>query len=60
MIKCTKNENTSDMFPLRVNVTNTRNGEKYIVTKSSTDRLGNFAIPFMQRLWNKHIEKKTK
>ena len=59
-IKCTKSENTSDMFPLRENVANTRNGEKYIVAKSSTDRLGNSAIPFMQRLLNKHVQKKTK
>lgn len=59
-IKCTNNENTSDMFPLRDNVANTRNGEKYVVTHASTDRLMNSAIPFMQRLLNKHGQKKTK
>ena len=48
------------MFPLRENIANTRNGEKYVVTKSSTDRLGNSAIPFMQRLLNKNVQKKTK
>ena len=59
-IKCTKNENTRDMFPLNNNVTNTRFCEKYEVTRSCTDRLANSAIPFMQRLLNKHELKKKK
>ena len=60
-IKCTKNENTRDtrdIFHLNANVANTRHHEKYSVTKSRTDRLANSAIPFMQRLLNKHSDKK--
>ena len=59
-IKCTKNENTKDIFPLRKTLVDTRNSEKYIVTKSCTDRLANSAVPFMQRLLNKHAQKKSK
>ena len=59
-IKCTKNENTQDIFPLRKTLVDTRNSEKYIVKKSCTDRLANSAVPFMQRLLNKHAQKKSK
>ena len=59
-IKCTKNEKTRDIFPISANVANTRHHENYSVTKSRTDRLANSAIPFMQRLLNKHSEKKKK
>ena len=59
-IKCTKNEATRDMFPRKNVLTNTRSSEKFVVTKSSTERLANSAIPFMQRLLNKHEQKKTK
>ena len=59
-IKCTKNEATRDMFPRKNVLANTRFSEKFVVTKSCTDRLANSAIPFMQRLLNKHEQKKTK
>ena len=59
-IKCTKNEATRDMFPRRNVLTNTRFSEKFVVTKSCTDRLANSAIPFMQRLLNKHEQTKLK
>ena len=46
--KCTKNDRTSDMFPLN----NFSHHEKYFVTKASTGRLDKSAIPSMQRLLN--------
>ena len=46
--KCTKNDRTSDMFPLN----NFSHHEKYFVTKASTGRLAKSAIPSMQRLLN--------
>ena len=60
-LKCTKNEKTEDMFPVNKTEINTRFPEKYEVTKAKTNRLANSAIPFMQRLLNKHaLEKKRK
>ena len=59
-MKCTKNEKTRDIFPISENVANTRHHDKYLVTKSRTDRLANSVIPFMQRLLNKQAEKKKK
>ena len=53
-IKCTKNEKTRDWFPLHANLANTKHCEKYEVARSPTDRLAQSAIPFMQRLLNKH------
>ena len=58
-LKCVKNEATKNMFPVREIPANTRFSEKYIVTRSCTDRLTNSAIPFMQRLLNKHFWKKS-
>ena len=52
-VKCTKNSFTENMFPLNPSTANTRNREKYIVTKGKTDRLTKSAIPTMQRLLNK-------
>ena len=57
-LKCLKNEATKNMFPVRDIQANTRFSEKYVVTRSCTDRLANSAIPFMQRLLNKHVLKK--
>ena len=51
--KCTKNERSKDMFPLNVNTVNTRNPEKFQVTKAKTSRLARSAIPSMQRQLNK-------
>ena len=59
-IKCTKNEATRDMLPRKNVLANTRFSEKFVVTKSCTDRLAYSAIPFMQQLLNKHEQKKTK
>ena len=50
--KCVKNETTSWMFPLRQLQVETRNPEKFYVTKARTDRLANSAIPYMQKLLN--------
>ena len=58
--KCTKSEKSSHLFPTKENAVETRNNEKYFVTKFCTDRLGNSAIPFMQRLLNKHEKQKSK
>ena len=52
-IKCTRNEVLSDMFPLSEHNVNTRNPEKYRVTKARTNRLAVSAIPTMQRQLNK-------
>ena len=59
-LKCLKSESTKDMFPVRDFHTNTRFSERYVVTKSCTERLANSAIPFMQRLLNKHWLQKSK
>ena len=60
-VKCTKNPNTSDIFPLKQKLVFTRPHEKYEVKTAKTDRLANSAVPFMQRLLNKYEkEKKTK
>ena len=50
--KCFNNERTRDMFPLNPATYNTRNLEKYVVTKSKGGRLAKSAIPHMQRLLN--------
>ena len=52
-IKCTKNEKTKDMFPLKSNVIDTRYSEKYEVTRAKTNRLAVSSIPTMQKLLNK-------
>ena len=49
-LKCIKNEATKNMFPFREIPANTRFSEKYVVTRSCTDRLTNSATPFMQQL----------
>ena len=59
-LKCLKSESTKDMFPVRDFHTNTRFSERYVVTKSCTERLAKSAIPFMQRLLNKHWLQKAK
>ena len=55
--KCTKNDLTSQMFPLNEHVVNTRHREKYHVTVAKTDRLAGSAIPYMQRLLNANSKK---
>ena len=52
--KCAKSEKNEDMFPRKRSAYNTRHQEKFIVTRSNTDRLKYSAIPYMQRLLNKH------
>ena len=52
-LKCTKNEKTMDMFPLKPQIVNTRNAEKYEVTKATTNRLAISAIPNVQKQLNK-------
>ena len=51
-LNCTKNERTKDMFPLSTHSVNTRNPEKYQITKAKTNRLAVSAIPVMQRQLN--------
>ena len=46
--KCTRSEQSMDMFPLNQN----HHHEKYKVTFAKTDRLKDSAIPYMQRLLN--------
>ena len=57
--KCTKNDKTLDMFPLNVNLVNTRNPERFHVTPARTDRLAGSAIPYMQRLLNANKKKNS-
>ena len=57
-IKCTKNERTKDIFPLKTQIVNTRNPELYEVTKAKTNRLAKSAIPSMQRQLNRLNSKK--
>ena len=52
--KCVKNENTSKMFPVNRAYYNTRNKEKYVVTRAKTSRLAKSAIPYMQKLLNEN------
>ena len=59
-LKCIKNKTTEDMFPVKNFLANIRFSEKYVVTQSSTERLAKSAIPFMQRLLNKHDQKTSK
>ena len=48
--KCVKNKNTRKMFPLNSAYYNTRNKEKYVVTRAKTRRLAKSAIPYLQKL----------
>ena len=57
-IKCTRNERTKSMFPLRDQIFQTRNPEKYEVTRAKTSRLANSAIPSMQRQLNQLTQTK--
>ena len=50
--KCTKNQLTMNMFPVRQRRVNTRHPEKYQVPFARTDRFKNSAIPYMTRLLN--------
>ena len=50
--KCTKNQLTMNMFPVRQRRVNTRHPEKYQVPFARTDRFKNSAIPYMARLLN--------
>ena len=52
-VKCTKKEKTNDMFPLKPLTIDTRNSEKYEVTRAKTSRLAISSIPTMQRMLNK-------
>ena len=50
-MSCTKNKNTSDMFPLNKLP---RNREKFILQNAKKERLRKSAIPYMQGLLNKN------
>ena len=50
--KCVKNARTSSMFPVNTASYDTRNFEKFVVTKAKGSRLAKSAIPHMQRLLN--------
>ena len=56
--KCVRNEATAWMFPEKCQLVDTRYPEKFCVTKAKTDRLGNSAIPYMQKLLNAHWNQK--
>ena len=58
-LKCTRKENTQNMFPLTKNSKNTRNPEKFEVPMARKDRYFKSAVPTMARLLNKH-ERKSK
>ena len=57
--KCLKNPEMKQMFPLNPNTEalDTRFREKFKVDNSRTDRHKNSAIPYMQRLLNKYVDK---
>ena len=57
-LKCTTNERTREIFPLRDQNVNTRNPESYEVVRARTGRLANSAIPSMQRQLNSHAQRK--
>ena len=56
--KCVENEKTQHMFPLNASShsMSKRNEEKFQVQHSRTARLGNSAIPYLQRLLNKSCQ----
>ena len=56
--KCVRNNSTNWMFPQKVININTRDPEKFHVTKAKTERLFKSAIPYMQRLLNAHYSNK--
>ena len=58
-LKAIGNEKTKHMFPLKnlKNKIQTRNFEMFEVQKANTDRLRNFAMIYMQRLLNRHVQK---
>ena len=56
--KCVINNLTSWMFPLNVSNVETRNREKFQVTKAKTERLFKSSIPYMQRLLNANLSNK--
>ena len=60
--KCTTNEKTKNMFPLKTKRLNniTRNKEVYKTTKARTERLKKSSIPYMQELLNKNEQRKEK
>ena len=55
-IKCTKNQRTKDMFPLKTKVHNmkSRNTEKYQVQYAHTERFQKSPIIHMQHLLNQN------
>ena len=63
-IACTRNEQTTSMFPLNPishsYEVNTRHREKYKVTQCKTNRFKNSAIPFMQNLLNSYNDQQCK
>ena len=58
-LKAIGNEKTKHMFPLKnlKDKIQTRNFEIFEVQKANTDRLRNFAMIYMQRLLNSHVQK---
>ena len=59
--KCIKSEKSKDMFPIREkeHEMKIREEEKFIVQHANTERLQKSSITYMQRLLNKHEEKKS-
>ena len=55
--KCTQNEKTEDLFPLKrkVHDMEMREPEKFVVNHANTERLKKSAIPNMQRMLNGNI-----
>ena len=53
--KCIKSGKNAELFPLNPNSVNSRNHEKYLVTRASTSRLAKSAVPYMQRLLNEEM-----
>ena len=58
--KCTRNQLTQDMFPLKQRRVNTRHREVFHVPFARTERFANSAIPYMARLLNTDYAKNHK
>ena len=61
-MKCTQNEKTEKMFPLRRknHVMGVRNPEKFVVNHANTERFKKSSIPNMQRMLNESCTIKRK
>ena len=58
-LNCTKHEKNKRMFPVNEAYNNpVRNSEPYLVNFAGTETYKKCAIPYCQRLLNKHVMKK--